>query len=112
MQRLVIALVIFAALIWGSFWSSNTVKTTVSDMIQHIESDQIDAAYKKWNSAQSLLGSLLLHDELDSISRLFERVYTAQKIDAQDDYLLDRAELITQLQHLPQLENPSLKNLL
>ncbi len=112
MQRLVIALVILAVLIWGSFWSSSTVQTTVDELVLQIEADQIEAAYEKWNASQSLLGSLLLHDELDSASRLFERVFTAQKIGAADDYSLDRAELIEQLQHLPQLEKPSLKNLL
>lgn len=112
MQRLLIALAIFAALIWGSFWSSSIVQAKVSDIVENIESEQIDAAYDKWNAAQPLLGSLILHDELDNTSRLFERVSAAKKISAQDDYLLDRAELIAQLQHLPQLEKLSLKNLL
>lgn len=112
MKRFVIALVILVALVCGSFWSSNTVQTTIDDLIEQIEDDQIEAAYKDWDAAQPLLGSLLLHGDLDSASSLFERVFIAQKIGAADDYALDRAELIAQLQHLPQQALPSVKNLL
>ena len=107
MQRLFLALSLFALLIWGSLWSSRTVEAIVQDM----ESGRLEQAYEKWSAAQTLLGSLLLHEELDEVNRLFARVRTAQKEQITDDLLLDRTELLAQLRHLPDLEQPNLKNL-
>ena len=111
MQRLFLALSLFALLIWGSLWSSRTVEATVDAIVQDMESGRLEQAYEKWSAAQTLLGSLLLHEELDEVNRLFARVRTAQKEQITDDLLLDRTELLAQLRHLPHLEQPNLKNL-
>ena len=107
MQRLFLALSLFALLIW----SSRTVEATVDAIVQDMESGRLEQAYEKWSAAQTLLGSLLLHEELDEVNRLFARVRTAQKEQITDDLLLDRTELLAQLRHLPDLEQPNLKNL-
>lgn len=112
MRRFYIALGLLALLFWGSWWSVHAVQQTVDGIVRDIQSDHLDAAYQRWNDAQILLGSLLLHEELDQADRLFGRVLAAQQAGNETDYLLDRTELLAQLQHLPDLECPSLINLL
>ncbi|MDO4270126.1 MAG: DUF4363 family protein [Eubacteriales bacterium] len=111
MRRLWIAIALFALLIWGSVWSSRTVETTVDEIIAEIEAGRLEAAHEKWSAAETRFGALLLHEEIDEADRLFERVRTAKAAGEQGDYALDRAELLIQLRHLPDLEKPSLKNL-
>ena len=58
-----------------------------------------------------LLGALLLHSEIDQADRLFDRVLAAQQNGLTDEFSLDRAELLAQLRHLPEVQRPTLKNL-
>lgn len=111
MRRLLIAVALFVLLIWGSFWSSRTVSDTVDEIIADIENGAFEQAHQRWSSAQTKFGALLLHDEIDEADRLFERVLTAHAAGEESDLPLDRAELLAQLRHLPDLERPSLKNL-
>lgn len=112
MRRLCIALVLLALLIWGSWWSLHTVEQVSDSIIREIQANNLDKAHQHWDNAQVLLGSLLLHDEIDQADRLFDRVLAAQDSGNTTDFLLDRTELIAQLRHLPELERPSLINLL
>ena len=109
MNRLLIACILSVFLLWGSIWSISTVENTVSDIIAHIENDQLDAAYTKWNDAATRFGALLLHNELDEIDFLFNRLQATDPTSPL--FAPQKAELITQLQHLPDAEKPSLKNL-
>ena len=111
MQRFIVALFLCAALVSGSVWSLWVVEYTTEEIAQTIESGQLQQAYAQWKDAQLLLGSLLLHDEIDQAERLFQRVLTAEYIESTTDYRIDCSELLTQLHHLPDLQRPSLKNL-
>lgn len=113
MRRLCIALLLLALLIWGSWWSLHAVEQVTDRIVREIEAGNLDKAHQHWDEAQLLLGSLLLHDEIDQADRLFDRVLTAhQNNENTEDFLLDRTELIAQLNHLPDLERPSFINLL
>lgn len=112
MRRLCIALVLLVLLIWGSWWSLHTVERTIGGIVNEIEAGDLENAHQRWDNAQFLLGSLLLHDEIDQADRLFDRVLAAHKTENTEDFLLDRTELLAQLNHLPDLERPSLINLL
>lgn len=111
MQRFIIALFLCAVLVSGSVWSLRVVEYTTEEIAQTIEAGQLQQAYAQWKDAQLLLGSLLLHDEIDQVERLFQRVLTAEYIESTTDYRIDCSELLTQLHHLPDLQRPSLKNL-
>ncbi|WP_373163503.1 DUF4363 family protein [Agathobaculum sp. Marseille-P7918] len=112
MRRLCIALLLLVLLIWGSWWSLHTVERVTGSIIREIEAGELDKAHQHWDSAQLLLGSLLLHDEIDQADRLFDRVLAAHESESSEDFLLDCTELLAQLNHLPELERPSLINLL
>ena len=109
MQRIIAALFLCAALVSGSIWSLRVVERTMDEIALTVEAGQ--QAYAQWKDAQLLLGSLLLHDEIDQAERLFQRVLTAEYIESTTDYRIDCSELLTQLRHLPDLQRPSLKNL-
>ena len=109
MKRLLAAAVLCAVLILGSVWSVNAVQKTTQAVALDVENDRLTKARETWDSAQTMLGALLLHEELDQADRLFDRVLAAQ--DSGTDTALDRAELLAQLRHLPELQKPSLKNL-
>ncbi|MCI7124968.1 MAG: DUF4363 family protein [Agathobaculum sp.] len=112
MRRLLIAFVVLALLLWGSLWSSSTVERTVNEVVAALEADELEQAYALWMRAQSKFGALLLHDELDQANLLFARLRAAQAAGLEDDLRVDRAELLSQLRHLPELEKPSIMNLL
>lgn len=109
MKRLLAAAVLCAVLILGSVWSVNAVQKTTQAVALDVENGRLTEARETWDSAQTMLGALLLHEELDQADRLFDRVLAAQ--DSGTDTALDRAELLAQLRHLPELQKPSLKNL-
>lgn len=109
MKRLLAAAVLCAVLILGSVWSVNAVQKTTQAVALDVENDRLTEARETWDSAQTMLGALLLHEELDQADRLFDRVLAAQ--DSGTDTAPDRAELLAQLRHLPELQKPSLKNL-
>ena len=91
MKRLLTAAVLCTVLILGSVWSVRAVDNTAQ--------------------AVALLGALLLHSEIDQADRLFDRVLAAQQNGLTDEFSLDRAELLAQLRHLPDVQRPTLKNL-
>ena len=109
MKRLLAAAVLCAVLILGSVWSINAVQKTTQAVALDVENGRLTEARETWDRTQTMLGALLLHEELDQADRLFDRVLAAQ--DSGTDTALDRAELLAQLRHLPELQKPSLKNL-
>ena len=111
MKRLFAAAVLCAALILGSMWSVSAVDKTAQAVALDVENDRLTEARETWDSSQTMLGSLLLHDEIEQADRLFDRVLAAQQNGQPDELALDRAELLAQLRHLPDLQRPSLKNL-
>lgn len=112
MQRILIALLLCGALVFGSIWSERAVDEALGAVAADIEAGEIGQAHEKWEQAQTLLGSLLLHAEVDQTDRLFERVLAAQSAGSESDFLLDRAELLAQLAHLCDLQRPTIRNLL
>ena len=111
MQRIIVSLLLCAALACGSVWSLRAVEDSVGAVISDIEADEVEQAHEKWEDAQNLLGALLLHTEIDQADRLFDRMLTAKAAGSKTDYLLDRAELLAQLRHLPELQRPNNRNL-
>lgn len=112
MQRMFIAVALLAVLVAGCVWSDRALDRTVEEIAAAVETDDLETAYQKWTDAETLFGSLLLHDELDEADRLFERIRQAKTLGKDDELALCRAELLAQLRHLPDLDEPSVKNIL
>lgn len=111
MKRLLTAAVLCTVLILGSVWSIKAVDNTAQAVALDVENDRLNEAWETWDAAQTLLGALLLHSEIDQADRLFDRVLAAQQNGLTDEFSLDRAELLAQLRHLPEVQRPTLKNL-
>ena len=111
MKRLLTAAVLCTVLILGSVWSVRAVDNTAQAVALDVENDRLNEARETWDAAQTLLGALLLHSEIDQADRLFDRVLAAQQNGLTDEFSLDRAELLAQLRHLPEVQRPTLKNL-
>ncbi|MGI6181855.1 MAG: DUF4363 family protein [Agathobaculum sp.] len=112
MRRLLIAASLLILTAGGCIWSSRMVSAAANEIADDIENGHLSQAYLRWNDAQPLFGALLLHDEIDTAGRLFARILAAERTGDQDSLSSDRAELLFQLRHLPELEKPILKNLL
>lgn len=112
MQRILIALFLCGALAFGSVWSERAVDDALGAVETDIEADAVEQAHQKWEQAQTLLGSLLLHTEVDQADRLFDRVLAAKAAGSEVDFQLERAELLAQIAHLRDLQRPTVRNLL
>ena len=78
MKRLLTAAVLCTVLILGSVWSVRVVDNT-AQAVALDENDRLNEARETWDAAQTLLGALLLHSEIDQADRLFDRVLAAQQ---------------------------------
>lgn len=112
MQRILIALFLCGALAFGSVWSERAVDDALGAVETDIEAGAVEQAHQKWEQAQTLLGSLLLHTEVDQADRLFDRVLAAKAAGSEVDFQLERAELLAQIAHLRDLQCPTVRNLL
>ena len=108
MRRLTAALVLLALLLTGCVWSRRSVEKVCTEAAEALHAGELDRARAIWEEAQPLLGALLPHDEIDL---LFERLAAAHD-GTGDENLLDRAELLARLHHLPEMEKASLRNIL
>ena len=92
MKRLLTAAVLCTVLILGSVWSVRAVDNTAQAVALDVENDRLNEARETWDAAQTLLGALLLHSEIDQADRLFDRVLAAQQNGLTDEFSLDRAD--------------------
>ena len=111
MRRLFISLALLAALIGGCLWSNHSLDRTIGAIKSEVEAGRLTEAMALWSGAESLIGSLLPHEEIDQTDRLFARAQRAQSIGAADELAMENAELLDQLDHLPELDSISLKNI-
>ena len=110
MRRLTAALVLLALLLTGCVWSRRSVEKVCTEAAEALYAGELNRARAIWEEAQPLLGALLPHEEIDETGLLFERLAAAHD-GTDDENLLDRAELLAQLRHLPEVQRPTLKNL-
>lgn len=109
MKRLCMAIVLFALEMVGCFWSTRTVEQDVNRIVATLQTGDITSAYQQWKQHDTKWGALIMHADLEPIDRLFIRLQYADVTSS--DYAMDFAELIGQLQYLPELGRPTLKNI-
>ena len=111
MKRLLTAAVLCTVLSLGSVWSVRVVDNTAQAVALDVENDRLNEARETWDAAQTLLGALLLHSEIDQADRRDDRVLAAPQNSLTNELARDRAELLARLRHLPEVQRPTLKNL-
>lgn len=109
MKRLCMAIVLFALEIGGCFWNTYTVEQDVNRMVATLQTGAVADAYRQWKQSDPKFGALMMHVDLENVERLFIRLQYAEVTSV--DYAMDFAELVGQLQQLPELSRPTLKNI-
>ena len=94
MRRLTAALVLLALLLTGCVWSRRSVEKVCTEAADALYAGELDRARAIWETGL-----------------LFERLAAAHD-GTDDENLLDRAELLARLHHLPEMEKASLRNIL
>lgn len=65
-----------------------------------------------WHDAEAWLEILLPHDEADEASRVLASLYEYARVEDTDDFSAASAELVFLLEHIRQMQLPTLQNIL
>lgn len=65
-----------------------------------------------WHDAEAWLEILLPHDEADEASRVLATLYEYARVEDTDDFSAASAELVFLLEHIRQMQLPTLQNIL
>lgn len=71
----------------------------------------VKSVYDDWDAQQRFLHIVVEHDELDEAESLFARTISCAKEDDAHELEANIAELITQLRHLKEMEQPRIENI-
>lgn len=126
MKRVITSVLIVFVLIICCFISYGYINSTTNKLCEHISNiytdinkddfssaqKQVDKLYKHWSDYSPALSSLCRHNEIDDIERLFQRATQAVINEDKNEALIQFKELNMMLSHLPEMERPSLSNLL
>ncbi len=74
--------------------------------------ESLRAASRFWESRQTYFGTVLRHDAVDSVMAEFVQLEVYAQLQDQDDFLSEGAALLTELDHITQMEWPLLHNIL
>lgn len=69
-------------------------------------------AKHSWQGRQRLLGVFLHHEEVDEVIALFAQLEQYAAMQDQDDYLAACHELMARIEHVRQMELPTVENLM
>lgn len=74
--------------------------------------EEILQAKTIWHDAEAWLEILLPHDEADEASRVLASLYEYARVEDTDDFSAASAELVFLLEHIRQMQLPTLQNIL
>lgn len=126
MKRVITACFLMIFLIGSCFISYNYINKTTKLLSNHLNaaSDainlhdftaaqvQMKKLYAHWSESSEKLSSLSRHNEIDDIERLFQRAGQAVLNHDKNEALSQIRELNAMLLHLPEMERPTLSNIL
>ena len=126
MKRLWAAAAILAVLLGGTLWNAWYAERLTGGMIQRLERAQERTAQGNWEEASNLshqafqswqdhevyLHILMRHSDTDEILNSFRALEQYLALEETDQYTAANAELITQLELLAEMEQPSLVSIL
>lgn len=126
MKHVAIAVSILAVLLCLCILASAYVRNRAAETIAPILRAQVLAAQKNytaaageilqaeaiWHDAEAWLEILLPHDEADEASRVLASLYEYARVEDADDFSAASAELVFLLEHIRQMQLPTLQNIL
>ena len=126
MKRLWAAVIILIVLLAGSLWNAWYAGELANGLAWQLEQAQELAAQGDWDGATELSGKafqrwqdhrlylyvLMRHSDVDQVLTSFRALEQYLALEETDQYTAANAELITQLELLAEMEQPSLVNIL
>lgn len=126
MKHVAIAVSILAVLLCLCILASAYVRNRAAETIAPVLRAQALAAQKNytaaaveilqaktiWHDAETWLEILLPHDEADEASRVLATLYEYARVEDTDDFSAASAELVFLLEHIRQMQLPTLQNIL
>ena len=126
MKRLWISVVLLLLILAGSLCNAWYAKQLIDDMGERLYLSQSLArqgrwedalaitqeVYDQWQSLHFYLHSTMRHSDTDQILRGFRTVMEYLRLEEPDQYNAANADLITQLELLAEMEQPSVVNVL
>ena len=126
MKHVAIAVSILAVLLCLCILASAYVRNRAAETIAPVLRAQALAAQKNytaaaveilqaktiWHDAEAWLEILLPHDEADEASRVLATLYEYASVEDADDFSAASAELVFLLEHIRQMQLPTLQNIL
>ena len=110
-----------AACIGSALYVTNAVTQTASILEQALRTAEqdphsaqfaIQTAAKQWDSRATVFGTVLQHDEVDSVMEEFARLEYYAQTENKEEFLSTCAALLAKLNHIRDMEWPTLKNVL
>lgn len=126
MKHVAIAVSILAVLLCLCILASAYVRNRTAETIAPVLRAQALAAQENytaaageilqaktiWHDAEAWLEILLPHDEADEASRVLATLYEYARVEDADDFSAASAELVFLLEHIRQMQLPTLQNIL
>lgn len=126
MKHVAIAVSILAVLLCLCILASAYVRNRAAETIAPVLRAQALAAQENytaaaveilqaktiWHDAEAWLEILLPHDEADEASRVLATLYEYARVEDTDDFSAASAELVFLLEHIRQMQLPTLQNIL
>ena len=126
MKHVAIAVSILAVLLCLCMLASAYVRNRAAETIAPVLRAQALAAQENytaaaveilqaktiWHDAEAWLEILLPHDEADEASRVLATLYEYASVEDADDFSAASAELVFLLEHIRQMQLPTLQNIL
>jgi len=126
MKRLLCACAILLVLFGISIWTGSAVEQLSNQYTRQLTHAQQLARQENWDQARSItqevfqswqqhnffLHTLLRHSDTDQILLSFHSVDEYLRLQEMDQYAAANAQLITQLELMAEMEQPSLENIL
>lgn len=126
MKRVVIPLAIMVLILGGSLYNSFYVKDFTREIIvqlnqaQELVADEdwdkattvTEKAYQDWQDKESYLYIFMRHNTIDDVLRTFRDVQQYLHLEELDQYAAANCDLVTQLELLAEMEQPSVGNVL
>ncbi len=100
--------------IFSALHVSNVVEETTAllNKARHENPSQlVGTASDLWTNNQGYLGAVLRHDEMDEVMVELAKLKSYASIDETDDFLSSCEGVLAQLEHIREMEWPSLKNI-
>ena len=126
MKYVLISLILFSLMLAFCAWSVAAVQNAAEPVLslltaakRSMENGSAENAAKfaalaneRWQKNEVLFGILLHHEETDEVMRHFAVLTQPHAASSPDGFLSVAAELRTQLDHIRQMQLPSLQNIL